>query len=267
MRLRWIIKKILGRRKSGLISELSTPAIHHAILRAIEVAAPQGVTGDHLDVGSGSGELLKLIASRYPVGSFACDYTDTLMKIPDQPVQIVNLNHDLLPYSSGRFTLVTCAETIEHLEHYRETIREIHRVLTPGGIAVVSTPNVLNLRSRLHYLSCGFPNLFGPLAVGQRDVHSPRGHISPVGLFYLVHALLEAGFTDLRLSIDHYQRRSLISFFLLLLPIRVAARYNYRRELKKYRTINSQNDWIVRAINSRDVLLGRTLIVTARKPR
>jgi hypothetical protein len=55
MRLRWIIKKILGRRKSGLISELSTPAIRRAILRAIEVAAPEGVTGDHLDVGSGSG--------------------------------------------------------------------------------------------------------------------------------------------------------------------------------------------------------------------
>jgi len=189
------------------------------------------------------------------------------MKLPDQPVQIVDLNHDLLPYSSDRFTLVTCAETIEHLEHYRETIREIHRVLIPGGIAVLSTPNVLNLRSRLHYLTCGFPNLFGPLAVGERDVHSPRGHINPVGLFYLVHTLLEANFIDIGLNVDRYQRRSLFAFFLLYLAIYIAGRYNYRRELKKYRTINSQNDWIVRAINSRDILLGRTLIVTARKAR
>jgi SAM-dependent methyltransferase len=189
------------------------------------------------------------------------------MKVPNQSVQIVDLNHDHLPYSNERFTLVTCAETIEHLEHYRETIREINRVLTPGGIAVLSTPNVLNLRSRLHYLTTGFPNLFGPLAVGERDIHSPRGHINPVGLFYLTHALLEAGFTQLRLSVDRYQRRSLGSFFLLLLPIRLAARFNYRRELKKYRTIDPQNDWIVQAINSRDILLGRTLIVTARKPR
>ncbi len=267
MRLRWIIKKILVRRKLGLISELSTPAIHRAILRAIEVAAPDGVTGDHLDVGSGSGDLLKLIAARYPVGSFACDYTDALMMSPDQPVQIVDLNHDLLPYSSDRFTLVTCAETIEHLEHYRETIREIHRVLKPGGLVILSTPNVLNLRSRLHYLTCGFANLFGPLAVGERDVHSPRGHINPVGLFYLVHALLDANFIDLRLSVDRYQRRSLFSFFLLYLPIYIAGRYNYRREIKKYRTITPQNDWAVRAINSRQVMLGRTLIVTARKSR
>jgi SAM-dependent methyltransferase len=189
------------------------------------------------------------------------------MKLPNQPVQIVDLNRDPIPYSNDRFTLVTCAETIEHLEHYRETIREIHRVLKPGGLVIVSTPNVLNLRSRLHYLTCGFPNLFGPLAVGERDVHSPRGHINPVGLSYLVHALLDAGFIDLRLSVDRYQRRSLIPFFLLYPPIQIAGRYNYRRERKKYRTITPQNDWAVRAINSRQILLGRTLIVTARKSR
>jgi SAM-dependent methyltransferase len=267
MRLRWIVRKILGRRKSGLVSELSTPAIHRASVRAIKVAAPQGIAGDHLDIGSGSGDLLKLIAARYPVGSFACDYTDKLMRLPHQPVQIVDLNHDALPYSSNRFALVTCVETIEHLEHYRETIRDIYRVLKPGGLVILSTPNVLNLRSRLHYLSSGFPNLFGPLAVGGRDVHSPRGHINPVGLFYLVHALLEAGFVELKLSVDHYQRRSLILFFLLFPPIRLASKLNYRRELKKYRTIDPQNDWIVRAMNSRDILLGRTLIVTAQKPR
>jgi SAM-dependent methyltransferase len=146
-------------------------------------------------------------------------------------------------------------------------IREIHRVLKPGGLVIVSTPNVLNLRSRLHYLTCGFPNLFGPLAVGERDVHNTRGHINPVGLFYLVHALLEANFVDVRVNVDRYQRRSLLAFFLLYLPIHIAWRYNYRRELKKYRTITPQNYWVVRAINSRQVLLGRTLIVTARKSR
>jgi SAM-dependent methyltransferase len=165
----------------------------------------------------------------------------------------------------NRFVLVTCAETIEHLERYRETLREIHRVLKPGGIAVISTPNVLNLRSRVHYLTFGFPSLFGPLAVGEQDVHSPRGHINPVGWFYLAHALLDAGFVDIKLSVDHYQRRSFISLLFLLLPIRLAALYAYHRELRKYRTINAQNEWAVRKINSRDILLGRTLIVTARK--
>lgn len=265
MRLRKYVRKLLGRQKSETASELSTPAIHRAILRAIENAAPNELTGDYLDVGSGGGELIKSVTARYRVRSFACDYTDTLMKLPDQEVAIVDLNSNPLPYEDSRFALITCAETIEHLERYRETIREIYRVLKPGGVAVISTPNILNLRSRLHYFTFGFPSLFGPLAVGTRDLHSPRGHINPVGWFYLAHALLEAGFSDVRLSVDRYQRRSLISFVLLFLPIRLAATYAYHRELRRYRTINAQNDWAVRLINSPDIMLGRTLIATARK--
>lgn len=264
MRPRRLFRLILGRTRATP-GELSTPEIHRAILRAIEHSTPQVLSGDYLDVGSGAGRLLQLIATRYGVRSFACDYTDRLMNVQGQPVDIVDLNHDPLPYVDNRFVLVTCAETIEHLERYRETLREIHRVLKPGGIAVISTPNVLNLRSRVHYLTFGFPSLFGPLAVGEQDMHSPRGHINPVGWFYLAHALLDAGFVDIKLSVDHYQRRSFISLLFLLLPIRLAALYAYHRELRKYRTINAQNEWAVRKINSRDILLGRTLIVTARK--
>jgi SAM-dependent methyltransferase len=232
MRLRKAVKRILGRRKSGLVTELSIPAIHQSILRAIDKAAPKGVAGDYLDVGSGWGELLNLVTARYPVRGFACDYTDRLMKRPNQQVEIADLNLEPLPYEEARFSLITCAETIEHLEHYRETLREMYRVLKPGGVVVVTTPNVLNLRSRLHYFTYGFPALFGPLAIGQRDVHSPRGHINPVAWFYLAHALLEAGFTDLKLSVDRYQRRSLISCILLFLPIRLAAARARHREIK-----------------------------------
>ena len=269
MRLRRVVKKLLGRlgrRKGERPSELSTPTIHGAILRAIQNAAPAGIAGDYLDVGSGAGELLTFIQARYDLRSFACDYTDRLMRVRDQPVAIVDLNSQPLPYEENRFTLVTCAETIEHLERYRETIREIYRVLKPGGITVITTPNILNLRSRIRYLTFGFASLFGPLSIGRRDVHSPRGHVNPVSWFYLAHALLETGFVDLQLAVDHYQRRSVLSYILLLLPIRLAAARAYRRESEKYRTIDAQNDWLVRSMNSRDILLGRTLIVTARKP-
>lgn len=266
MRPRRLFRLIFGRTRPTP-GELSTPKIHRAILLAIERSAPRDLFGDYLDVGSGAGGLLQLIAARYSVRPFACDYTDGLMKMQGQPVDIVDLNHDPLPYAGNRFALLTCAETIEHLEHYRETLREIYRVLKPGGIAVISTPNVLNLRSRLHYLTFGFPSLFGPLAVGEQDVHSPRGHINPVGWFYLAHALLDAGFVDLKLSVDHYQRRSFISLAFLFLPIHLAALYAYHRELRRYSTINAQNEWAVRKINSRDVMLGRTLIVIARKPQ
>ena len=136
-------------------------------------------SGDYLDVGSGTGELLRLVGARYPFRSFGCDYTDKLLSVPGPRIDTVDLNRQPLPYSDNRFALVTCIETIEHLENYREVIREIFRVLQPGGVAVFSTPNILNLRSRLRYLSSGFYNLFGPLAPDESDIHTTRGHINP----------------------------------------------------------------------------------------
>jgi ubiquinone/menaquinone biosynthesis C-methylase UbiE len=216
--------------------------------------------GDHLDVGSGTGELLRLVRAHHPFRSFGCDYTDKLLSVPGPRIDTVDLNRQPLPYSDNRFALVTCVETIEHLENYRKVIREIYRVLQPGGVAVFSTPNILNLRSRLRYLSSGFYNLFGPLTPDESVIHTTRGHINPVSWFYLSHALLSAGFRDLK------QRRSLLAFPFLVVPLRASNWVVYRRDKSTYGTLDERNAWAVRAMNSRDLLLGRTLIVTAGKP-
>jgi hypothetical protein len=76
----------------------------------------------------------------------------------------------------------------------------------------LATPNILNLRSRLRYLSSGFYNLFGTLAPDESAVHTTRGHINPVSWFYFSHALLSVRFRDLRVTMDKYQRRSLVAF-------------------------------------------------------
>ena len=117
MRVRQLYRKLTGRRIPFDPCELSTPRIHQAVLDAI---ATSGVkpTGNHLDIGSGGGQLLRLIASRYPVNSFACDYTDRLMEITGQQVEVVDLNRQALPYSDNQFSLVSCVETIEHIENF-----------------------------------------------------------------------------------------------------------------------------------------------------
>jgi ubiquinone/menaquinone biosynthesis C-methylase UbiE len=261
---RKIFGKKLTRRRE--VSELSTSSIHRAVLRAVATANAGSHEGDHLDVGSGTGELLRLVRARYPLRSVGCDYTDKLAQVPGAKLDVVDLNQQPLPYADDRFALVTCIETIEHLENYRQVVREICRVLQPGGVAVFSTPNILNLRSRLRYLSSGFYNLFGPLAPDEPEIHSTRGHINPVSWFYLAHALLSAGFRNLKVTVDKYQRRSLLAFPLLILPVRAANWIVYRRDKNTYGTLDERNAWIVRAMNSPALLLGRTLIVTAVKP-
>ncbi len=239
---------------------LSTSKIHEATVNMVSQLHPK-LPCKHLDIGSGHGELIALMRSKFDVQSSACDYTDSLMKLPDVPVTIVDLSNEKLPFADHSFDLVTCTEVIEHLEHYRETLREIHRVLKPGGTAVFTTPNILNLKSRVRFLTFGFYNLFGPLHVSESELHSTGGHITPISYFYLSHALLDAGFKRIEFAIDKKQRSATGWLLLLWLPIQILSKTALRREKKKYKTVDEHNERYVRQMSTLDMLLGRTIVV------
>lgn len=46
-----------------------------------------------------------------------------------------------LPYEDGAFGLVACFEVIEHVEEQDAVLDELHRVLAPGGLLLISSPN------------------------------------------------------------------------------------------------------------------------------
>jgi Methylase involved in ubiquinone/menaquinone biosynthesis len=50
---------------------------------------------------------------------------------------------DAIPLSSESIDIVTSFETIEHHDKHDEMMREIKRVLKPGGVLVISAPNRL----------------------------------------------------------------------------------------------------------------------------
>lgn len=220
----------------------------------------------HLDIGSGSGDLVKLLRKQLNTKASCCDYTDELMKIPDQKVDLVDLNHKKeLPYQDNTFDIVTATEVIEHLEDFRAILREIYRVLKPGGICVLSTPNILNLNSRLRNLWFGFAELMGPLPINNRKIESCAGHINPVSMFYIMHALHEINFNKIDFTIDKYQRSSIGKAIFFWLPIRLFSSKIWGREVKKYKTIDDSNKVVVGYLNSLPILLGRTIIVSAVK--
>lgn len=244
--------------------ELSTDQILSKVVSLSREFAPVS-GGKYLDVGAGTGALIARMRSAVPtlLASYACDYTDTLMKIPGQKVDIANLNNDVLPYSAESFDLVTCTEVVEHLENYRSLVREIFRVTKQGGSAIFTTPNILSLQSRVRFLGFGFWNLFGPLPVGRAESYSTVGHITPVSYFYLAHALTEAGFSVSRFEIDKPQRSAFLKLLLLWPFIALFGYLAKRREIRKYGTVDDSNIGIVEEINSLKMLLGRTIIVVA----
>ena len=65
------------------------------------------------------------------------------------------IDHDLedpLPFPEGAFDVVHACEIIEHLFDTEGFLKELHRVLIPGGILILSTPNLNSLANRLRVL-------------------------------------------------------------------------------------------------------------------
>ena len=245
---------------------MSIDRIHEKVLELL-LAMPQvGTWRRHLDIGAGRGTLIERLKTRLHVESSACDYTDELMRLPGQKVDIANLNEQPLPYGDSSFDIITATEVIEHLEHFRRVVREIHRVLAPGGICILSTPNILNLNSRLRFLGFGFWNLFGPLPVRHSALYSTGGHINPVSWFYIAHAMLDAGFQDVTPHIDKVQRSAVPKLIPLYPFIWLASRLAMKRERTRFKTLDEANTPLVRELNTIDMLLGRTVLVKGLKP-
>ncbi len=244
---------------------MSIDRIHEKVLELLLSEPGWQSWTSHLDIGAGTGSLITKIKTKLSVESSVCDYTDTLMKLPNQKVDIANLNHENLPYPDASFDVVTATEVIEHLEDFRRVVREIHRVLKPGGICILSTPNILNLNSRLRFLFFGFWNLFGPLPVKHSALYSTGGHINPVSWFYVAHALMDAGFPSVTPHIDRKQRSAMPKLILLLPFIKLLGAWALRKERTRFKTLDEANEPLVCAMNSTEMLLGRTIITKSVK--
>jgi SAM-dependent methyltransferase len=58
----------------------------------------------------------------------------------DSPVAVVRADATDLPFAANSFDVAVCVHTLEHIPDDRQALREIHRVLRPGGHAVLQVP-------------------------------------------------------------------------------------------------------------------------------
>ena len=62
-----------------------------------------------------------------------------------RPLPLLRADIRELPFPAGSFDVVYTMGTIEHIDEYPQSLREIHRVLSPGGRAIVGVPHKWNL--------------------------------------------------------------------------------------------------------------------------
>ena len=126
-----------------------------------------------------------------------------------------------LPFGDGAFDAAVCLEGLEHLVDPVRLIAELTRVTRAGGAIVVSTPNVMNLYSRLQYLFTGTPYQFNPAAVPEvaAGVAADRGHVFPLSYFQLRYLFEQHGARVKRVLGDRYKRKLLFPLYIMLLPV------------------------------------------------
>jgi SAM-dependent methyltransferase len=243
------------------------PRIVDYVADLVAPLAPKSARIDHLDIGAGWGHLIAALGKRVPgLVSQGCDYNPHHNETPGLKIRHVDLNKDALPYPDAAFDLITCTEVLEHVENFRAVVREISRVARPGALVVLSTPNVLNFRSRWYFFTRGFFEYFDPLPLRDDPRFYPgERHITPLPFFYLAHALRESGFAAITPHNDKPQRLSRALLPILGPLCRGVAAASLRRRRRKLRPLPDEIEALAAANNAAVVLTGRTLIVTARR--
>lgn len=112
-----------------------------------------------LDVGCGAGVLGAKLRARQPCAVTGIERDPVAAGAARNVLdRVVDLDLDLampLPFATGAFDCVVCADVLEHLRDPARLLAEFGRVVEPGGILVASIPNVRNSNVLLPLLVLG----------------------------------------------------------------------------------------------------------------
>ena len=193
-----------------------------------------------LDIGAGHGAFSKrLYDMGYDVS--ACDLFPEIFKFDMIECKKADITREL-PFPDNSFDIAIAVEVSEHINDHERFFKEISRILKPKGQLYLSTPNILSLKSRIHYLFRGFFYSFGKLDMENRD---GLQHVSSLTLDQYNYIALKNGLGTAEYDIDKNQKSS-TWLFIFLYP---------------YMWINSKLKKLPKFHNNHKLLLGRLLFL------
>lgn len=132
--------------------EISHTPWHRLLRRHLDLAAD--VAGRWvLEIGCGRGSLTRWLIAQpeRPARLVAADFSETALRKASAaalkaglgPVHWKQCDIQALPFRDASFDTVISCETIEHVPDPARAVREMTRVLRPGGRLLLTTPNYL----------------------------------------------------------------------------------------------------------------------------
>ncbi|MDY7109047.1 MAG: class I SAM-dependent methyltransferase [Planctomycetota bacterium] len=249
---------------SASIPPFSHPATTEKLLTLLD----DDLTGKRiLDLGAGAGYFSKRLFETLEARGLdpaaiitPCDLDPGLFRFEKLECVQSDLSEGL-PFDEAAFDAVVCMEVIEHLPNQLALWRELARVTSPGGKALITTPNVLTINARLRYLFSGTMPLFDIMPIAERDVVHTTGHIGPISLYYLYYFARLAGFREVRFHVDRIKKSAVLLSPLFYLAAQcITAAMNVRRRRTPY---FEENAPAVAALNHWRTFVGRTIIIEA----
>jgi len=177
------------------------------------------------------------------------------------PFTKADLNQSI-PLPDNTYDAVVAIEVLEHLENHFRFLSELLRVTKPGGMLILTTPNVLSISSRWHFFIYGYTDC-APRPLDPRRADYYMQHISPISVPEIVFMIERFG-GEMVCLLANRIRRSSIFWFCLLYPVfALAIRLKLlRRKYASMREVYIRHlKWVVHPAN----LLGRITIAVGRK--
>jgi SAM-dependent methyltransferase len=166
------------------------PYHHRRIELAVDLLATGLAAGSVVaDLGAGGGQNSLLLARRGLV-PVACDIVPAARRDGLLAVGLDAGGH--LPFRDGALAGVLAGEIIEHVYDPALLLRECRRVLRPGGVLVLTTPNLAAAQDRLRFLVGRAPRQVDPF---HEYLYL---HIRPFTYSLLAHGLRLAGLVPAR---------------------------------------------------------------------
>jgi len=112
-----------------------------------------------LDLGCGRGGVVELIWRDVKLAAGLDPDEPSLTEHHEPGLPVIRGRGEQLPFADQSFDLVVSLWVLEHVERPDDVLREVHRVLRPGGHFIFLTPNLRNPLLVLNRLAATLPKL------------------------------------------------------------------------------------------------------------